>query len=1456
MFARLLLLAALGSISLRAALSPVLVDTSPADGATASELKFIEVIFDVNVTGVDAADLLINNVPASKVSQISPRDYSFEFTEPATGKVVIAWIPNHGITDLATPPSAFAGTGWSFTFDPTEPKPDVVISEFLADNNNGIRDDDGARSDWIELLNQGLVPASLEGWFLTDTTNNLTKWRIPAVTLDINKYLLIWASGKNRQNPGAPLHTSFKLENGGGYLALVDPTTNIVSAFAPAYPAQRSNISYGRDRATASITGYFSVPTPGTANSTNGPGFAPDPVFSPEGGVFTNAFLEITLSSPAGEIRYTRDGSLPGTNSLVYSAAINITNSTVIKARVFQSGLLPSAIIAQPYFMLDPTAAGFRSKLPLMMISTSGRAIAANVSPGTARTFASLAAIDTFRGRSGPFGRPDYFGTCEIEMRGQTSGDFPKKPYNLEVQDPYRVDRNVSFFGLPANSDWALTNPYTDKPFLQNFLAHEIFEKMGHYAVRRQFVEVFVNTANSKITYPRDYAGVYLILEKIKLDDNRVQLTRLTPGDTNEPAITGGYIFKKDKDSTGDRNFSTSGGGGFSGQALKVHEPKPREVTTAQVTWLTKYLNQFEKALYSTNWRAATGTNHYSHYIDADSFVDYHWIVEYAKQIDGYRLSNYMQKDRNGKIKMEPIWDWNLSFGNADYLDGFRTNGWYYSLISDADHIWLRRLITGVSSASGANGDPNFNQKIVDRWSVLRTNIMGESNVLARVDEMAALLTESATRDFQKWPRLGKYVWPNPSFYVTPTNYAGVITSLKNWIRGRTRWIDSQIVQAPALSSLGGRITNGFILALTASTQTVYYTTDGSDPRLPGGAISASAVAYTAPITLTGNARVFARVRNGTRWSGPAAATFVAEDSALAISELMYHPAPPEPGSPYVEDDFEFIEFKNRGSSGLNLDGFEITAGVSFRFPGYVVAPGQRVLVVKNRGAFESRYGTSFSILGEFTGQLDNAGERLTVTGAFQETIIDFVYQPEWHPISDGAGFSLAALDEDSAARDPNASSSWRVSTHVNGSPGLTEEAAPTFPKVVVNEVLNHPVAPATDMIEVQNLSSTPAPIGGWFISDDANTPRKYRIPDGTVIPAGGFMTFSGTVLSDPAKALIPFGLNATGDEVFLFSGDAKTNLTGYRHGFEFGAQKSGVTFGRYTDSTGREQFVTQFQATPGQTNSGPWISPIVITEIMYRPPDVYTNKASWNNTEDEYVEIFNRSGRNFELYDTAFPAHPWTIQGAVDYTFPTNVVLPADSFAILVNFDPVRDPVQAASFRAKYQVPNSAVLFGPYAGGLKNSGGRIRLLMPDTPVAAGPETGAVPYVVAEEIAYTDSAPWPGAADGLGFALSRVNSAAFGNDPANWIGQRPTPGAMNLPYSGALFAGLNSISSEGRTVLQFTALPGTSWVLQSSADLVNWQPVGTASAAANGLLTWEDPGSNSRTARFYRVKPL
>ncbi len=1382
--------------------APTILATDPTPDSIVQSLTYVTVTFTEGVSGVDASDLLINNIPAASVVTNNPREYQFAFTQPPTGAVSVAWAVNPGISDLDGAPNAFVpGAAWTYTLNPNAIPSAAIISEFLADNSNGISDEDGTRADWIEIYNPGLVDVNLGGWFLTDTTNWLTQWQFPTVILGPNKYLLVWASEKNRTNPAAPLHTNFKLsKNAGSRLMLLDPQTNVASSFA-SYPVQSANISYGRDRVDPNLVGYFTTPTPGAQNSVSGSGFAPAPVLSLASGVYTNASVSLVITVPSGTtVRYTTDGSLPTTSSAAYSTPLTLQNNTTIKVRAFPSaaGLLPSDVVVRNFVFLDASTRDFNSNLPILILSTEGRAMASSVAPGQPRTKGTFVVVDAFRGRSALAGKIEYIGPAEFEVFGQTSAGFAKKPYNIELQDAFGNDQSESILGLPKEADWKLRNPYSDKCLMNDFLAYEIFDKMGNYSCRRRFVEVFVDTGVGRLSYPADYVGVEVFLEKIERGENRVDIAELTAAHTNQPSITGGFMFKKDKDSTGDLNFT---GGG---QGLKLHEPKPNAMRTAQgvttswpgagytpsasnqLSYLVSYLDAFAAAMNAPDWLTRTGTNHYSNYIDVDAFVDQHWIVEFAKQIDGYRISNFYNKDRGKKVAPVPIWDWNLAFGNANYNDGGHTSSWYYTLLSDDAHIWLRRLVGNQPIPGGTAGDPDFIQRIIDRWGVLRTNVMNGDRLVSRIDELATLLSESAARNYAKYPILNDTtIWPNPQGppawdvdYSQPT-YDLIISEMKKWTAGRYAWIDAQFPKRPQLNLPPGDIAAGSSLSISTPAGITYYTLDGRDPRLSqsGGAVSPSALTYSTPVTLNGNARVFARARVGSVWSPPAIATYVVQSPRLVISEIMYHPAAPIlfPGVTNIDNDFEYIEVMNVGSSLLNLTGYTISGGVDFTFPNVSLAATQRMVVVKNRYAFTNRYGASFNaiVAGEFMGNLANEGNRLILQGPLKEPILDFSYDDDWYPITDGFGFSLVIVDENAAVNTWGEASSWRPSGVLHGTPGHGDAAASNFPPIIINEVLSHSdPPPPTDTIELHNLSGVPVDIGGWLLTDDFRTPRKYRIADGTSIAADGFLTFDEGQFNSPFNTPTPFALGSVGDEVYLFSADSAGYLTGYYHGFQFGAARNGVTFGRYLNSQGDEHFVAQASPTLGATNSGPLVGPVVVSEIQYHPVDVFANGSYWNNTEDEYIELRNISGNSVPLYDPAFPSNTWQLRDAVSFTFPTNVSIPAGEFIVVASINSANTS-ELAAFRMRNGIAANVPVFGPWSGELDNSGAKVELVRPDTP-----EPGNIPYVLVERVHYTDLAPWDLIADGFGASLQRLVPGDYGNDPTNWIAASPTPGAV------------------------------------------------------------------------------
>jgi hypothetical protein len=358
-------------------------------------------------------------------------------------------------------------------------------------------------------------------------------------------------------------------------------------------------------------------------------------------------------------------------------------------------------------------------------------------------------------------------------------------------------------------------------------------------------------------------------------------------------------------------------------------------------------------------------------------------------------------------------------------------------------------------------------------------------------------------------------------------------------------------------------------------------------------------------------------------------------------------------------------------------------------------------------------------------------------------------------------------------------------------SPGQSNFLPPN--NAVVNEILTHTDLPLEDAVELYNPSGLAANIGGWFLSNSQDDFKKYRIADGTTIPAFDFKVFYEYQFNPTNGSSVPFTFNsAHGDSVYLSQADSGGNLTGYRAASSFGAAANGVSFGRYTNSIGavnsvamsahtfgidNPSTVAQFRLGTGAPNAYPLVGPVVINEIMFNPPSF---DGIEDNVQDEYIELMNLTPYSVPLYDPAAPTNTWKIKGGVDYTFPQNVTLDAAGFLLLVNFDPASDFGTLAEFRSRYHLSNSIPLFGPYSGHLANSGENIALYKPDPPqLPPHPDAGFVPYVLVEQINYSAAAPWPSGAAGTGSSLQRQTASNFADDPINWFVAAPTAGLLN-----------------------------------------------------------------------------
>ncbi|MBM3845869.1 MAG: hypothetical protein FJ405_06245, partial [Verrucomicrobia bacterium] len=516
----------------------------------------------------------------------------------------------------------------------------------------------------------------------------------------------------------------------------------------------------------------------------------------------------------------------------------------------------------------------------------------------------------------------------------------------------------------------------------------------------------------------------------------------------------------------------------------------------------------------------------------------------------------------------------------------------------------------------------------------------------------------------------------------------------------------------------------------------------------------------------------------------PSAASSLSEN--LRVSEIMYNP----PGG----SEYEFVELLNIGDASLDLTGVQFTEGIAYTFGPTTLGAKEHLVVVKNQELFSSRYRTAGMKIapGIFSGRLDNGGERISLADSNGLVFLSLSYgttQP-WPTEADGTGKSLESRNPSGNAADP---ANWRASPEAGGSPGrMGGDALGT---VIVNEALAHTDPPLEDAIEVHNRTAQPVNIGGWFLSDSSADFKKWRVPDNTVIPAQGYRVFYEIDFNtnNPAS---PFSLSSVnGDQVYLSAADAAGNLTGYRSDVSFGASANGVSFGRYETSIGREfpplvsrslgvdapATVQQFRTGQGLPNTAPKVGPVVIQEIMYRPPPV---GGTNDNISEEFVEIHNITDSPVGLFDASYPTNTWRLRGGVDYNFPPNFTLEARAYALLVSFDPLTNGPALAAFRARYALPGTVTILGPYSGQLNNRTEELKLTSPDTPTLVGPTAGEVPYLLTDRVVYSDFHPWPAGADGAGASLQRRRPGEYGNDPVNWKAADPTPGRANVQGSG------------------------------------------------------------------------
>lgn len=1360
---------------------------SPEAGSRVRSLSRISVVFDEFVEGVDAADLRINGLAATNLVAIAGDSYVFEFPAMGRGEVAVQWAASTGIRDVSVARNAFEGGSWNYVVDPDLPAPGVVLSEFMANNRRTLNDEDGEASDWIELRNTSDTRVDLTGWGLSDEAAVPMKWRFPVVSIPARGFLLVFASGKNRVVPTARLHTNFRLSAQGGELVLTRADGSVASDAGGVYPAQVQDVSYGRLTTDPRLLGYFARPTPGTANAEGGAGFAPEVEFSRIGGTFLGSFeLGLSLSGgSAGTIRFTTNGAVPTETSAVYAPGtpLTIASSTRVRARSFAPGLLPGPLRGEYYVQLAPSVTAVTSSLPLMVLhSFGGGSVPAN---GEYPAFVSI--YEPRGGAASMTNAPDLRTRARLNIRGSSTLFQSKRNYSVEFRDEGESDRSLSPLGMPEESDWVLYAPNNFEPILiHNPLAFRMSREMGRYAPRTRFVEVYVQTGTGALA-PSSYQGIYVLMERVKRSADRVPIDKLEPEHTTAPAVTGGYLLKVDRLDPGD-------GGLYAGwQLMGFVDPKEEDFQLPQRApqrqYIQNYLDEFVTALYSAQWRDPV--RGWRAFVDEASWIDHHLLNVVTFNVDALRLSAFFYKPRNGKLVFGPAWDFDRALFSTDGRDA-DARVWR-SRVSDQgtdffNYTWWGRMFE----------DPDFWQAYIDRYQELRRGVLSTNHLSALIDELTGEVLPAQPREVAKWP----------GFTTPRSSYQNEIQSLKGWLGRRVNFMDTNFLAAPIFGRSGGTMVPGEALeirgpAAGSASAILYYTTDGTDPRAPGGAVASTARRYSGPIPLTDGVQVRARRfdpahRNLTgpnnppissSWSGLVQAWFHeapgVEPGGLRVSEVHARPLPPSAAELSTDPaltagDFEFLELQNVGSAAVELSGLRFTAGVEFEFvpgPTSRLASGARVVLARNRRALELRYGAIPNFGGEYAGGLSGVGETLRLEDGTGRTILEVEYRTAWQPTTDGLGFSLVRVEGAESGRGEAAV--WRASARPGGSPGGEDPVAPEVPRVVINEVLASTDPPAVDSVELLNSSDQPAEIGGWWLSDDRSEPAKFRIPEGTVIPAWGFGVLDAGQFGPGPGRPWGFGLSSLGEGIWLFAADSGGRLLGPVHGFEYGASAKGMSLGRALTCVGEEMMVAQIEPTLGAPNRGAVVAPVVISEIHYRPPDVRLGTASVDDTALEFVEIAHRGDTEFPLFDVLRPTNTWRLSGTVEFRFPEGAKLAGHGLGVVVGFDPGRNPQALARFRSWFGIGSEVEVWGPFEGKLSNSSGRVSLERPDEPRSGtGSSPGYVPYLGVDEVNYRDSAPWPDSADGGGASLQRLHLGGLGSDSRGWTAAMPSPGRL------------------------------------------------------------------------------
>ncbi|MHB1036931.1 MAG: lamin tail domain-containing protein [Pirellulales bacterium] len=1121
---------------------------------------------------------------------------------------------------------------------------------------------------------------------------------------------------------------------------------------------------------------YFDVATPGSANSGGFFNFVADTKFDRDRGFYTAPFdLSITTDTAGAVIRYTTNGSAPtATTGTVYTGPLTISKTTTLRAAAFKPDYRSSEVDTQTYIFLDDV---IRQPANPVGFPTNWNGTSADyeMDPDVVNnalykdtikndlmsipTMSIVMNVNDLFGPSGIYSNPTAEGVA-WERPGSTELIYPDGTPGFQINNGVRIYGGVGRDPSHRKHTFRLffKSQYGPTKLHYPLFGDGAVESFDSIILRSGFNNDWIiwnQEENQRAQYARD---------------EWVRTTQLAMGQPSPHTsyvhlyVNGLYWGLYNPSERPDAAFAAS----YLGGAKEEYDA----INSSNVVDGDKTAWNAMMALAQGGLASDAQYQAIQQYLDVPNLIDYMILNFYGGNWDWDNHNWYAARRRvpgagyqfyswDAERTLEGLSDNRTNVNEYDkpsYLYAqLRANAEFRLLF--ADHVQKHFFNNGALTPAAATA----------RYTALVTEID------------RAIVGESA-----RWgdSRRATPYTRNAEWLTARNGVLQYFPQRTNTVLGQLRTIGLYpSIAAPSFNQFGGTVPVGFNLKITGGT-TIYYTDDGTDPRLLGGAVAPTAKRYTATVPLLVSQHIMARVQSGATWSALTEATFAVDTFApLRVTEVMYNPPVPPLGSQYLADDFEFVELLNTGSLTMDLAGVHFASGITFDFTGGSVtslAPGQYVLVVRNAAAFATGYDTTgLSIAGEYTGSLSNSGELLSLEGPLDTPVLSFTYGDgsgnDWPGRADGNGSSLElinpALDPKLPAGNLDDPTHWRSSSEYLGTPG----AAGTGPiaEVVINEVLSHTDLPQRDAIELLNVTDHAIDISGWYLSDSNADYRKFQIPPGTILAGGGYRAFDETDFNPTPGLGTSFAIDAAhGEDVYLLAADDTGRLTRFVDKAAIPATANGESYGRYPDGTG--DFVPMKSPTLGAVNGVPRVGPVVLSEIMYRPKDL---AGGVDNTADEFLRLTNITGAAIGLanwFDTdldgvrdAGEVAPWKLDQGVDFEFASTTTIPAYGSLVVVSFNPAAEPTRLAAFRAKYGVDAGVEVVGPWDGKLDNGGETIRLRQPDSPPVEEP--GFFPLLLVEEVRYDQAAPWPSGADGTGASLARLAPMAYGNDPSNWM---------------------------------------------------------------------------------------